>query len=78
MTVIDLSRTGLKLRLQDDRHLKPGDRLLVAFQLDDLKGSEIRKEVVVRKVDGREIGLEFASQDPSDPNMKAIGFYLFG
>lgn len=78
MVVSDLSRTGLKLRLNDNPNLNPGDRLFVEFHLDDFKSSFIQKEVVIRKVDGFELGTEFAAVDASDPNMKAIGFYLFG
>ncbi len=78
MIVSDVSRTGLKLRLKDVRPLTPGEALFVEFHLDDPKRSFIQKEVIIRKVDGAELGTEFGSVDPSDPHMKAIGFYLFG
>ncbi|MFZ7128265.1 MAG: PilZ domain-containing protein [Desulfobacterales bacterium] len=78
MVVSDLSRTGLKIRLEEIYDLNVGDTLLVEFHLDDPKRSLIRKEVAVRKVDGHVVGTEFMSMDPSDANVKAIGFYLFG
>lgn len=78
MIVSDVSRTGLKLGLKNGGRLNFGDKLFVEFHLDDLKRSFIQKEVVVRNVHGSELGTEFISMAPSDPNMKAIGFYLFG
>jgi hypothetical protein len=76
--VVDLSRTGVKLRLERSFAGAIGDRVHVAFRLDDAKRSDIQLETIVRKVDGRHVGVEFTDRDPSDPNMKAIGFYLFG
>jgi hypothetical protein len=78
MTVNDVSRTGLRIGLEDGRQVRRGDRLFVQFCLDDPKRSVIEKEVIVRKIHGRELGAEFAAVDPLDPNMKAIGFYLMG
>ncbi len=77
MAVLDLSRTGVKMRLDGSKALRVGDRLVVEFQLDDSKGSKIRQESVVRRIDGKELGAEFTPTDPADPNARAIGFYLF-
>jgi len=77
MAVLNLSRSGVKMRLGGDKPLRIGDRLLVEFQLDDRKRSSVRRETVVRRIDGKELGVEFAPADPADPNAKAIGFYLF-
>lgn len=77
MAVLDLSRTGVRMRLSGDRDFRVGDRLVLEFQLDDHKRSRIRKESVVRRIDGKDLGAEFAASDPADPNAKAIGFYLF-
>jgi c-di-GMP-binding flagellar brake protein YcgR len=77
MAVLDLSRTGVRLRLGGNKGLRIGDKLMVEFKLDDRKRSIIRQESVVRRIDGTEMGAEFASIDPTDPNAKAIGFYLF-
>ena len=77
MDVLDLSRTGVKLRVGKHDNLKVGDRLTVEFQLDDRKRSRISRESVVRRIDGTHLGAEFTPSDPADPNHKAIGFYLF-
>jgi hypothetical protein len=77
MVVRRLSQTGLKCQVNDATSLCIGDTILVAFELDDSKRSPIRKESVVRRIDGADIGVEFLSADPTDPNTKAIGFYLF-
>jgi hypothetical protein len=45
--------------------------------LDDGKRSTVRKESVVRRIDGSDLGAEFTATGASDPNAKAIGFYLF-
>ena len=77
LAILDLSRTGVKMRLGDDKALRIGDRIVVEFQLDDRKRSKVRQETVVRRIDGADLGAEFTSTDPADPNTKAIGFYLF-
>lgn len=77
VAVLDLSRAGVRLRLRQERSLRIGDRLLLQFQLDDAKQSTVRKESVVRRINGADLGAEFTPADPNDPNTKAIGFYLF-
>ena len=76
MVVKDVSRTGLKLRVSDARHLHSGDILEVNFRLDNPKKSTILKEVVVRKIEGLNLGVQFVSIEPGNPSDKAIGFYL--
>jgi hypothetical protein len=78
MAVLDLSRTGLRIRLNTMGKLDVGDKLVVEFRLDDRQRSLIRKESIVRRIKGLDLGAEFASLEPSDPHAKAIGFYLFG
>lgn len=77
MVVRDLSRAGLKMLLNENSSLRVGDKILVEFQLDDPKSSNIRKEGIVRRVDGFDLGAEFLPADPSDPNTRALSFYLF-
>lgn len=77
MAVLDLSRTGVRMRLGNHRQLRIGDRVVVEFQLDDGKRSTVRQETVIRRIDGSDLGAEFAPTNPTDPNAKAIGFYLF-
>lgn len=76
MAVLDLSRTGLRIRLNENRPLQIGDTLLVEFHLDDRQHSLIRKESVVRRIDGFDLGTEFAAPGVTDANTRAIGFYL--
>jgi hypothetical protein len=76
MVVKDVSRTGLKLRVSDARLLNSGDILEVNFRLDNPQKSTILKEVVVRKIEGLDLGAQFVSIEPGNPSDKAIGFYL--
>lgn len=76
MTVLDMSRTGVKIKLNDIRQLSPGSILKIEFHLDDANHSFIQKEVVVRKIFDKSFGVEFTSIHPSDPSDKALGFYM--
>ena len=76
--VIDLSRSGLKIQLNDNPAFTVGDRLMIEFHLDDANRSLIRKEVEVKKIFGHELGVAFTSVHASDPSDKALGFYMFG
>ncbi len=78
MTVLDMSRTGLKIRLNVKRDLKVGDTLSLEFRLDDSQRTLIQKEVVIKKIFGLEVGVEFTSIHPSNPSDRALGFYMFG
>lgn len=74
MTVKDLSRSGLKIKLNVRSNLKVGDRLMVFFHLDDRNNSLIRKEAVIRNINDSFIGVQFCQADEYD---KILGFYLF-
>lgn len=78
MTVVDLSRTGLKLKMSDKGEFAVGDRLVLEFTLDDANHSIIKKEVEIKKVDRTDLGVAFLSMHPSNPSDKALGFYMFG
>ena len=78
LRVLDLSRSGLKIRLNEMPAFGVGDRLMIEFHLDDASRSLIRKEVEIKKIFGQELGLAFISVHPSDPSDKALGFYMFG
>ena len=78
MKVVDLSRTGLKLRLNEKGQFSVGDRLVIEFRLDDANRSVIKKEVEVKKIFDLELGVAFTSVHPSDPSDRALGFYMFG
>lgn len=76
--VKDISRTGLKFKLKVDPKFSVGENISIKFQLDNKQKTLIKKEVVIKKIfKSKIIGSEFCSISPSDPNDKAIGFYLF-
>ncbi len=77
LTVINVSRSGLKIKISEKPDFNIGDELLVEFHLDDNKRSLIKKETIVRSISDLHIGLEFCTLDGSDPGDKALGFYLF-
>lgn len=81
MTVKDLSRSGLKIEMEQKDDLKIGDRLSVEFKLDNPQRTFIRKEVFVKTLSGSYAGTEFCSRDTNNPIDKAydiaIGFYTF-
>ena len=77
MTVKDLSRSGVKIKLSVEKDFKIGDILSVEFRLNDKQRSLIKKDAVIRKISNPYFGLEFNSLDSSDPSDKAIGFYMF-
>ena len=77
MKVVDLSRTGLKLKLNEAPNYRAGDILQIEFHLDDAKRSLIKKEVEVKIVFGQELGVAFTSMHSSNPSDKALGFYMF-
>jgi len=78
ITVKDLSRSGIKIKLNVEKDFKIGDILSVEFQLNDKQRSLIKKDAAIKKIDKPYLGLEFNSIDSSDPSDKAIGFYMFG
>jgi hypothetical protein len=71
--VVDLSTTGLKLKLNVPRTFPVGAKLLVEFRLDDRKRTPMEKRVIVRNVSGLYVGASFHPNEPDDP---ALGFYL--
>ncbi len=73
MRVVDISSTGLKLKLNVERKFKIGAMLRVEFHLDDKRRTFIEKRVVVRNVQKNLVGTSFAPTEGDDPN---LGFYL--
>jgi hypothetical protein len=72
MEVLDLSRSGLKMKLDMETGVKVGDILRLQFTLDDKQNSEVTKEVTVRSKSGLLLGTEFLSLDHYDK----LGSYL--
>lgn len=72
MTVCDVSRSGLKLRVNGSEQFRIGDELSVEFRLDDSLRSLIKKDVIIRKIDASFLGVEFSSMEHYDQ----LGAYL--
>ncbi len=81
MAVQDLSRSGVKMEVENGELLRVGDHLFLEFHLDNKQKTLIQKEVIVKSISGKELGTEFTSRDPNNPIDKAydlaIGFYTF-
>ncbi len=71
--VTDLSRSGLKFKLNSEQDFKIGEVILVEFELDDPAESMIRREVIIRNIFGLNIGAEFKSTEHYDK----LGGYIF-
>ena len=74
MRVKDLSSIGMKLQVDADHDLEVGDLIQVEFHTDDAQRALIKKKVIIRNINGRIVGTEFAPMEGLD---KALGFYLF-
>ncbi len=73
--VKDLSKTGISFIASGLHNIRRGDRLMVRFTLDNSAKTVINKKVVVRSVNGNNVGCEFVGTDKNDIT---IGFYLLG
>jgi len=73
MRVVDISTTGVKLKLNVERNFDIGDMIRVEFHLDDKRRTLINRNVVVRNVHKNLVGTSFAPNQGDDP---ALGFYL--
>lgn len=74
--VHDLSRTGLKLEVLTPHAFQVDRKILVEFFLDDVKETQISKQVVIRKTDDKVVDGEFLTTESFDNSDKVIGFYL--
>ena len=66
ISILDISRMGMKLRTEEVLDLNPEDKVVIKFILDDAGKSKISKEVIIRKIDKEYIGVGFLSQDHYD------------
>ncbi|MCP4112815.1 MAG: PilZ domain-containing protein [Desulfobacteraceae bacterium] len=71
MTIINISCSGLKMELGLEEEINIGDRMVVEFCLDSNNKILIRKEVIIRYVQGSFIGAEFYTREPGNPFDKA-------
>lgn len=72
ITITDLSRSGLRIKLNFQQNIEPGDTLDLEFTLDDKLRSVVKKEVIVRSVKDLSVGVEFIHSEHFDK----LGPYL--
>ena len=73
MTVTDISRTGIRMKLNVQPRFQVGDRISVEFRLDDANSSLIKRDVIIEHIKGMEVGAAYAMAQSYD---NVIGFYL--
>jgi hypothetical protein len=73
MTLLDLSRTGLKMKIHGEHTLKDGDWIEVEFRLDNSVRTLVNRIVNIKNVSGEYIGASFREIKQFDP---IIGFYM--
>ncbi len=73
MLVRDVSQAGIRFVTLASHNLSEGDEGKVRFTLDDMRRSEIERNVIVRCVADKNVGCEFTDAVPYD---KVLGFYL--
>ena len=76
MTVVDISRVGMRMKFRQLPKIQAGAEIEVEFALDDKQCSVIRKQVIVRGINAPFIHGEFCSFDAYESGDKALGFYL--
>jgi hypothetical protein len=76
MTVEDLSRTGLRLRLTRSHTLRVHDIIEVRFTLDNAQHSAVRKQARVVWVDGSSVGAAWLDSDVFNDTNRLVSTYL--
>jgi len=76
MTVLDISRGGLKFKMTSVPLFKKGDIIEVEFNLDNSNKTLIKKQVFVRNIKDNFVNVEFCAFDTNHSEDKALGFYL--
>lgn len=71
VTIVDLSRSGCKIKVESNTFSKD-DRIFLEFKLDDTNQSLITKSAIIRSSEKGLLGVEFDSIDEYDK----IGQYL--
>ena len=77
ITIMDISKGGLKFKMATQPIFNKGDILEVEFILDNKDKTHIRKQVFVRNVKDSFVNVEFCSFDADDTGDKAIEYYLY-
>ena len=74
MTVVDISRKGVRLMFKTPPSLDVGDRIKIRFTLDDANQSLVEREVIIQNIKVPYAGARFNRPNDLD---NVIGFYLF-
>jgi len=72
-TIRNLSMNGIGFVTLKRHNINKDDKLVVTFILDTATRFLIKKNVLVRVVNGNYIGCEFLEEEQNDPN---LGFYV--
>ncbi|MBU1341838.1 MAG: PilZ domain-containing protein [Proteobacteria bacterium] len=72
VTIVDISRFGLKIRANGILDLKIEDKVVIEFTLDDAQESTVSKDVIIKTIKQTDIGVAFSSLDHYDK----LGTYL--
>jgi len=73
MTVVDLSLSGLKVKLKKKEDFKINDRFEVEFYLKDRRRTLVRETATIKNIDKKYIGGTF---DAGGSQNLELGFYL--
>jgi len=71
--IVNLSLGGVGLEVEGIHNIRIGHKGTISFTLDDRKQSVIMKDIIVRSIQGNNIGCEFVSDKAYE---KDLGFYL--
>ncbi len=74
MTVVNISRNGVRLRFNTMPDFRIGDLINVEFMLDDTRQTLINRDVLVQNIAPPFAGVKFYRRHHLD---NVIGFYLF-
>lgn len=77
MTVLDISKGGLKFKMSSTPLFQKDDILEVEFKLDNKNNTLVRKQVYVRNVKDKYVNVEFCAFNTNDAGDKAIELYLY-
>lgn len=72
MTIVDLSRSGLRFQTRMPQQFSVGEKIHVEFTLDDQQQTLIKRTLIVRSQHGSSVGTSFATTDHYDK----LGTYL--
>lgn len=74
MQVVDMSQSGLKMFLNIEPDFFKNDELLLEFRLDNMQRDIVTREVRVKNIKGREVGVEFFDYEHYDRLGKYLAF----